>query len=177
MSLQGTWHGSIENSDYANLSLTIDNSGKVTSPSSWIGHVFTRMGKVIGFIQNDDGTCWHQFDFGDCTFDGNNKIYGTENSECRNTKGTITLTRLSTGINEQTTDKLIIYPNPASNEFYLNLSEKNAQVSIYDLNGGLYLTKQVSGNEYINVSKLPQGVYMVKITTEKRTMITKLIKK
>lgn len=81
------------------------------------------------------------------------------------------------GINEVTTDNLIIYPNPVSEGFYLNLSEKNIKVSIYDFSGNLLFTKQLSGNEYINVSALPHGIYMIKVTTDKGIITKKFVKK
>lgn len=407
--LTGTWNGAITNSDYPNLSITIDNTGKITSPATWNGHIFTRMGKTVGFVDTHNGSnCWHQFTLVNCTFDGNNTITGTAYSECSdlqseaitltrnantlytykevtpklyyiiglgdgkwnitpeglgashyplslvdgnsydyNGNGTFTYTgyftttgrfklvggnmdwneqwgnsgaeginnpmhnnllssnllvpsngyytitlntinntlsivpstltptfyasigligdmdgwssdkmltptesannhvwytdytfntnpvteggvkfrannswganwgnksfpygigtqdganivymkgkykiflndidgtyyfikRTETGINEPGTEELTIYPNPVSDRFYLNSSEKNVQISIYDLRGNLSITKQISGNEYINVSTLSQGVYLLKVRTEKGLTTKKLIKK
>ncbi|WP_321436493.1 T9SS type A sorting domain-containing protein [uncultured Bacteroides sp.] len=81
------------------------------------------------------------------------------------------------GINELNADELIIYPNPVSDGFRLNTSEKNVQVSIYDLSGSILLTKQLSGNEYIDVSNLSKGIYLVRVTTEKGLTTKKFIKK
>lgn len=87
---------------------------------------------------------------------------------------------IGTGINELKVDELnefIVYPNPVSDGFRLNTSEKNVRISIYDLSGSLLLTKQISGNEYINISTLPQGMYMVRATTEKGIVTKKIVKK
>lgn len=87
---------------------------------------------------------------------------------------------IGTGINETKAgefDEFIVYPNPVSDGFRLNTSEKNVRISIYDLSGSLLLTKQISGNEYINISTLPQGMYMVRVTTEMGMITKKVIKK
>lgn len=81
------------------------------------------------------------------------------------------------GVNELKADELTVYPNPVSDGFRLNTFEKNVQISIYNLSGSLLLTKQISDNEYINVSTLSQGIYMVKVTTEKGLATIKFVKK
>ena len=81
------------------------------------------------------------------------------------------------GVNDLKADELTIYPNPVSEGFRLNNSEKNVQVSIYDLSGSLLFIKQISDDEYINVSTLSQGLYMVRVTTEKGSATRKFVKK
>jgi len=84
---------------------------------------------------------------------------------------------LQTGIQSIGDDIIQLYPNPATDGFYLSTGEKTISVSIYDLNGTLLLTKQVIGKEFIPVSTLPKGVYAVKITTGNGSTVRKLIKK
>ena len=65
--------------------------------------------------------------------------------------------------------KAIIYPNPAINEAFIRLPESSSAVwiNIYDLNGRQVMNFNVSNdvtNEYtIPVSRLEQGVYMVRL--------------
>lgn len=65
--------------------------------------------------------------------------------------------------------KAIIYPNPAINEAFIRLPESSSAVwiNIYDLNGRQVMNFNVSNevtNEYtIPVSRLKQGVYMVRL--------------
>ncbi|MBR9776831.1 MAG: PKD domain-containing protein [Cytophagales bacterium] len=65
--------------------------------------------------------------------------------------------------------KAIIYPNPAINEAFIRLPESSSAVwiNIYDLNGRQVVNFNVSNevtNEYtIPVSRLKQGVYMVRL--------------
>ena len=70
-----------------------------------------------------------------------------------------------------------IYPNPASNGFYIHTgSTASSPVSIYDLNGRMMLTKQVSDKEFISISNFKKGIYIVKIQTESGSFATKLVK-
>ena len=81
------------------------------------------------------------------------------------------------GINSSE-NSFTLYPNPATDGFYINTGEKVATVSICNLDGTTILTKQLTtGKEFINVSNLSQGVYMVKISTNNGLAVTKLIKK
>lgn len=71
------------------------------------------------------------------------------------------------------TSKLSIYPNPASNKFFVQgLNSGNVQV--YDLNGRMVINTQYSENG-IDVSTLSKGVYIVKITDKNNSFSEKLI--
>jgi hypothetical protein len=72
---------------------------------------------------------------------------------------------------------IAIYPNPATDGFYIGLDGKNANVSIYNLNGMLVLSTTAVDKALINISALNRGMYIVKITTEDNTFEQKLIKK
>ena len=74
-------------------------------------------------------------------------------------------------------DELTLYPNPATDGFYINTGEGSASVSIYDLNGTLMLTKQILDNEFVNISTFKQGVYIIKIQTKSGNIVKKLVKK
>lgn len=74
-------------------------------------------------------------------------------------------------------ENLIVYPNPTADKFCLNTGDKAATVSIFNLNGALILTKQVTGNEPIDIGSLSQGVYTIKVLTGKVLAVKKLVKK
>ena len=73
-------------------------------------------------------------------------------------------------------DKILIYPNPASSEVNIKLSnhEKIIKVVIYDINGRQLSTHNTSP---INVQSIPGGIYILDIVTNLRKHTTKLIKK
>ncbi|MFL9833186.1 YncE family protein [Chryseobacterium terrae] len=79
---------------------------------------------------------------------------------------------LSTIENTQT-PKLIIYPNPTSDRFFVKgLNDGNIQV--YDLNGRLVINEKYN-EKGINVGTLSKGVYVVKITDKNISFSEKLI--
>lgn len=74
-------------------------------------------------------------------------------------------------------NELLIYPNPATNELNIANAERSA-IEIYDALGRrVAKVKKASQNEKIDVSRMPQGVYIVRITldgaTESKTFIKK----
>ena len=74
--------------------------------------------------------------------------------------------------------KFNIYPNPASN--LLNIDNKNGldfTVYLNDLTGKTVYSNQSNSDLKINVSNLPAGMYLLKITSEKNTLVKKVIVK
>lgn len=88
-----------------------------------------------------------------------------------------------TNINELPPYDFSIYPNPTNEELYVKYdiaNEKNIDIVIYDVFGSKILSKESvnvkEGSESkINVSSLNQGVYFVKIKTDKGVGIQKFI--
>jgi len=70
-----------------------------------------------------------------------------------------------------------LYPNPCTNGFYIETGEKINAVSVYNLNGIMFLTKQIVGNDFVNISSLPKGMYLVKLITSEGTTLRKIVKK
>ncbi|MDC8001608.1 T9SS type A sorting domain-containing protein [Aequorivita todarodis] len=70
---------------------------------------------------------------------------------------------------------VIIYPNPVKE--FLNISmEQDANYSILTMNGQVVKNGTIAmGKNTLDVSSLAQGVYFIKIKTEKETAIKKLI--
>ena len=74
-----------------------------------------------------------------------------------------------------------IYPNPTKGDLtveILNLPEgKTANLRLYDMSGSLILQKtEVRDTEYFNISNRPDGIYILKITSEDSTTEWKIIK-
>ncbi|MCX7547578.1 S8 family serine peptidase [Xanthomarina sp. F1114] len=76
-------------------------------------------------------------------------------------------------------DKIHIYPNPFSNNLYISFpaSEKQVQITLYNILGKEMLEKNLLNSSKINVSSLSNGVYLLKIETQNGTITKKLIKK
>ncbi len=70
-----------------------------------------------------------------------------------------------------------IYPNPVSNKLFIDVDNNNAaiDVEIYDLTGRR-LFKENLQTPSLETSNFPTGVYILKISDEKRIFTTKFIK-
>jgi len=71
-----------------------------------------------------------------------------------------------------------IYPNPTTDKLFFDnnkpLSEK-CWISIYTLSGECMIVKEFTSNNYIDVSSLAQGVYLIKMQTEHKCSTQKLV--
>lgn len=68
---------------------------------------------------------------------------------------------------------LTVYPNPTSGPLSIT-TDKASEAKVYSLDGKMLKTIQTQkGNNEINISELPKGVYIIKTATES----TKIIKK
>ncbi len=81
-----------------------------------------------------------------------------------------------TEVVENETTKLVLYPNPVTNQLNISSDTKVENVMIYNLTGSL--VKSLQGNvETIDMSDLSSGSYLVKVITEQRTTDKVIIKK
>jgi hypothetical protein len=69
---------------------------------------------------------------------------------------------IATGLSNAQANAISIYPNPVKNVLYINGLEGSATVQVVSLVGNV-LINTVVDNGSIDVSKLPQGIYVVKI--------------
>lgn len=70
-----------------------------------------------------------------------------------------------TGISENGTTRVSVYPNPASDNVTLTIGGDATTVSVYNVMGTLVSTQPVScGANTVNMSSLPAGVYFLRIT-------------
>jgi len=89
---------------------------------------------------------------------------------------------ISTGVeNIATTGTFKIFPNPANQDFQIDLSGLKSlpqQFEITDLSGRVILTKQYSGSllQTISINELPAGNYLLRIITEKGIVTQKISK-
>jgi uncharacterized repeat protein (TIGR02543 family) len=79
------------------------------------------------------------------------------------------------GIEEVQAAGISIFPNPAKDELFIKSELPIKRVEIYSLIGSLLLQEN-NFNEKISVSALPKGVLLMKVYTEKGTVINKIVK-
>jgi len=82
----------------------------------------------------------------------------------------------TTGIDNVEMQNLKIYPNPVKDELRIDNGELRInKVEICDLTGKMVNSQWLNGKS-INVANLPQGIYFVKIETDKGNVTRKFIK-
>jgi hypothetical protein len=86
-----------------------------------------------------------------------------------------------TGIKPIPNDRLRVYPNPTTGELRMENGEwRMENVEIYDVYGRMIvIPNEAQRNEEsitINISRLPAGIYLLKIETENETITKKIIK-
>jgi hypothetical protein len=70
-----------------------------------------------------------------------------------------------------------IYPNPSSTNFTIKANEHIEQIRIYDMLGKEWKNlRPTSSNPTVDISTLPEGIYLVNVSTEKGTFTERLIK-
>lgn len=81
-------------------------------------------------------------------------------------------------VNEIASNKISIYPNPATDKLFINNSNTlNIQsIQLYDVLGKLVLQK-LTNFQQLDVFALKSGVYLVRIGTDKGVITKKVIKK
>ena len=81
----------------------------------------------------------------------------------------------TSGITEFEKDQVSLYPNPAKNEFTVNgLTE--GHLKIMDLEGRIIREFQIAGNKSIQIDDLEDGIYLIQIDYEGKTLTQKLFK-
>jgi len=89
---------------------------------------------------------------------------------------------ITTGIEENNDPfSYCIYPNPSKDRITIEIMEanllKDLLVSIYDVQGHLLLAQQIKKEKTeLNISKYKNGIYIMKLNSAKKTMVTKIIK-
>ena len=83
----------------------------------------------------------------------------------------------TTGVNEQSISKIVIYPNPTTGKLYLkNLPKEAVFVNILDVNGkSVYKTTELIGKA-IDISTLSEGIYQIKLEGNEWVWNKKLVK-
>lgn len=71
---------------------------------------------------------------------------------------------------------ITIYPNPVTDGFQIKGINGNTTIHISDLNGKIRMSKEIIENCYISIESLPQGIYLVRILTDKGWTIKKMVK-
>ncbi|WP_261511843.1 T9SS type A sorting domain-containing protein [Chryseobacterium paludis] len=104
--------------------------------------------------------------------------YLTENNVYTNNLLPLSFATLKVSSVVEAKNDIILYPNPARNEIFVDWKSSDAVYSISDARGGTvsYHTKLSRGKNRIDISKLPSGVYFIEISGLEESIKTKFIK-
>jgi hypothetical protein len=73
---------------------------------------------------------------------------------------------------------LSAWPMPANNILNVSYSKKNinspSTLTLFDMNGKLLMSENIKNTAELNVSNLPSGIYMLKLTNNKETLMKKV---
>ena len=74
--------------------------------------------------------------------------------------------------------RISIYPNPASNRVQIQSEMELRAVELYDVQGRLLLTKEAQGKQaVIDISAQNAGLYLLKVVSDKGSVLKKIMKK
>ncbi len=92
------------------------------------------------------------------------------------TDTTVTVLLVTTGIDVTGNDVFKLYPNPASDEFTVETgTDGKVEVTIVNLVGATVLQEIVNNGSPINISRLQSGVYLVRVISNGKQHVSKLI--
>ncbi|MFC2080585.1 T9SS type A sorting domain-containing protein [Bacteroidota bacterium] len=73
---------------------------------------------------------------------------------------------------------ILVYPNPIGEKLYISSSlSQEIYIELTDMLGQVVLNRNISGSDYINLSNLERGVYMMTLVCGNNKSIRKIIKK
>lgn len=72
-------------------------------------------------------------------------------------------------------DRFEFYPNPIDDYLYITTEENINKIEIYNIMGVMILEKDSISNK-IDLSKLNNGIYFIKIKTDKGTIVNRIVK-
>jgi hypothetical protein len=109
----------------------------------------------------------------------NYSVSATDSKGCVNTKVVTLVASKCTGIYESATIAgFKVYPNPNNGEFVIELSNgKEKTIEVTDVSGRVLVSEKTNRDALnVNINNYSNGVYYVKITSDKNVEVVKIIK-
>ena len=75
-------------------------------------------------------------------------------------------------------NNVTVYPNPATNNFTVNLgNDEKANIQLFNIVGQQVYSETITGSAQVNVANLHSGVYMLKVNQNGKSYTTKVVVK
>ena len=103
----------------------------------------------------------------------------TDINNCSNSASQTVSVSLCTGIDEVANTFVSIYPNPANDELSINLDEalNNSTIELYDSMGKLIINEKITAeNTKLKIGYLPNGIYSVRVFSNGKQFVKRIIK-
>ena len=82
------------------------------------------------------------------------------------------LTAIATGIIENKSNALLVYPNPAKNLLHFDVNINNTTVQIFDVTGKTLQTTNNNSTKFtVSLDNFDNGIYFYSITDNNNTII------
>lgn len=105
-------------------------------------------------------------------------IYFDYNYPIVTSEATTFIENLMATADEEMNGSVSVYPNPVTDEFKISSDYKIESIELFDMNGKLIRTALVNTNISVqDVHSLNKGTYIVRIRTDKGTVVQKIVKK
>jgi hypothetical protein len=66
---------------------------------------------------------------------------------------------------------IVVYPNPTTNGFYIDVEDEVNILTIYNISGCIVYQQHVSGKSYVDIRDLRNGIYFVQINGNQTTLV------
>jgi hypothetical protein len=76
-------------------------------------------------------------------------------------------------INEYPSEGIVIFPNPANESLFVK-TKSDAEIQVIDLLGRTVIRQNVKYSSIINIKKLPEGTYLISVSTKTSSFYKKL---
>ena len=84
---------------------------------------------------------------------------------------------VTTGLDSAQEEDILLYPNPVSNGFYVTGLHSEGILTITDVSGAKLRSQPITEKQYVDISSLKEGIYIVDIRTDKGSVKKKIVKK
>ncbi len=89
----------------------------------------------------------------------------------------LTISNQTVGLDDEISNELEVYPNPASNRLYIRNLHEVAKIELVSTNGAIIdVTSEFKANSSINVSALRSGIYVIRAISEKQIYKAVIVK-
>jgi type IX secretion system substrate protein len=189
--LEGTWSGRIYDSttlSSRNIQFTVSSSGAITSATGitiTAGNIFEAIDTFACYITTTDSDCHLDYIQMGGLYVGGNTLeglcsLGAGYNGC-SSKGNVYFTKVNTGVATISSSiDFSVYPNPFTDLVELKVVDPsdNMQVDVFDMLGRkLYIQKWGNTqNISLNLGTLSSGMYLLTLTTEGKTITTRILK-